>query len=123
MRSVRFGAQLPLPQTGVHFVRYTASTPLVNSDEVLARRLVDGDAGAMEEIRERYGLTIYAMAYGELLDSGRASVLVEDVLAECGSELMRGGLNGGSLSSWMSITTRRLLTSSSASPSSRRWFR
>jgi len=83
----------------------------VTPDAVLARRLAQGRPGAMEEIRGRYALTIYAMAYGKLLDPRQAAAAVEDVLAEAARIVTRGGLNGDSLSSLLSSTTHALLNS------------
>jgi hypothetical protein len=65
----------------------------------------------MEEIRARYALTIYAMAYGKLLEPRQAAAAVEDVLAECRRIVTQGGLNGGTLSSLLSTTTHSLLDS------------
>lgn|SRR5690242_11126159 len=83
----------------------------VTPDAVLVRRLAQGRPGAMEEIRGRYGLTIYAMAYGKLLDARQAAAAVEDVLAECRRSVTRAGANRESLASLLSTTTHSLLNS------------
>lgn len=92
-------AETPRPQT------------LATPDSVLARRLAQGRPGAMEDIRARYALTIYAMAYGKLLDTRQAAGAVEDVLAECRRIVTHGEMNGEALSSLVSNTTHAILSS------------
>jgi hypothetical protein len=99
------------PQQGSNLPETPHPSRTVTPDAVLAHRLAQGRPGAMVQIRERYALTIYAMAYGKLLDPRQAAAAVEDVLAECRRIVTQGGLNGGTLSSLLSTTTHSLLNS------------
>jgi len=56
-------------------------------------------------------LTIYAMAYGKLMDARQAAAAVEDVLAECRRIVTSREMNGETLSSVLSSTTHALLNS------------
>lgn len=52
-------------------------------DGWLLKRLARGDPGVLERIRARYGLSIYAIAYGVLMDPALSARVVDRTLVEC----------------------------------------
>jgi DNA-directed RNA polymerase specialized sigma24 family protein len=76
------------------------------SDGALLTRVSRGDPGALERIRERYSLTIYAIAYGLLLDARRAETVVDETFAVCAQE--DGGGGEQPLFDLLTVTARRL---------------
>lgn len=78
------------------------------SDGSLLKRLGRGDPGTLDRIRGRYALTVYAIAYGVLMDTSRSAAVVEQTFAECARVAGESFREGQSLYAQLSGTARRL---------------
>ena len=58
------------------------SAPGPLPDATLLRRMAGRDANALIELQRRYGASLYALAYGILMDSDRSDRLVADVFEQ-----------------------------------------
>lgn len=77
-------------------------------DRVLLERLMRGHPGAMDGIRERYSLTLYAIAYGISLDPRRSAAVVDGALQEFCRAAGHRELGDGPLYEQLAAITRRL---------------
>ena len=71
------------------------------SDAALVRRLVHGDAAALEEIAARHARAAYGLALHMLGDAGWAEELVQDVLLRLWRQPQRYDPARGSVQTWL----------------------
>ena len=77
-------------------------------DGWLIKRLARGDPGILDRIRARYGLAVYAIAYGELMDPRSSAAVVDETMAECARTARIHDRGQGSLYEHLAATARRL---------------
>jgi DNA-directed RNA polymerase specialized sigma24 family protein len=78
------------------------------SDAMLVERIAAlGDKAALGELDARHGLTLYAIAYSLLLDSGAADVAVATVLREVWHSAASFSQRHLSVRRWLGELTRR----------------
>jgi RNA polymerase sigma-70 factor (ECF subfamily) len=88
-------------------------------DAALVRRMARRDSTALVELQRRYSASLYALAYGILMDAERADRLVTEVFEQAwhAAELMSERHRGAH--SWLRQAARERALKDRATPESR----
>jgi DNA-directed RNA polymerase specialized sigma24 family protein len=81
----------------------------VAPDRSIVSRIAQGDVGAVRELEQRHGTTLYAIAYGTLLDPDAADLLVTSVFAEAVAGAASALTNADCVFAWLVGMVRRRL--------------
>jgi|SRR5689334_4069681 len=85
----------------------SAHSPPPQPDARLVERIAAlSDKAALTELDERYGPTLYAIAYGVLLDSGLADKAVAAALRDAWRNAAAFDPRAGTVASWLARLTR-----------------
>lgn len=75
-------------------------------DASLASRAAAGDDLALRELTRRHGTTLYAIAYGILLDPLASESIVSAVFIEFGKRLRMVGVPAMAVHRWLAMATK-----------------
>jgi len=76
-------------------------------DTALLRRAAEGDATALELLRQRHFLSLYALAYGIVMDPAAADDVVTATFLEAQRRAAQCDSARGSVRAWLSDLARR----------------
>lgn len=83
-----------------------AISPAVVADRDLVTRMSEGDEGAVGTLYDRYGKTMYAIAYRILGDRDDAEEVVMDALAQAWRSSGTYSADRGSVAAWLVVLAR-----------------
>ncbi|MBI1723121.1 MAG: RNA polymerase, partial [Gemmatimonadetes bacterium] len=83
-----------------------AVSPALVADRDLVARMAEGDEEALGTLYDRYGKTLYALAYRILGDRDDAEEVVMDALAQAWRSAATYAADRGSVAAWLVVLVR-----------------